>query len=132
MGALPIVRSYQQTRARRPCHAIARMEELQLHQDRQLMMTSPHFLRATAGASAIVTTLLLCPVMLADERAATRPSTQPSAEVAEEWSRLMNRRLPELRFTEVEFGDCIDFFRDTTQISITVDWASIEAAGVTK
>ena len=42
----------------------------------------------------------------------------------------LDRRLPEIRFDQVAFGDVVDFLRDVTGANLFVNWRALEAAGV--
>jgi len=44
--------------------------------------------------------------------------------------RLLERRLPEVRFEAIAFSDVVDFLRDVTSANIFVNWRALEAAGI--
>jgi beta-lactamase regulating signal transducer with metallopeptidase domain len=44
--------------------------------------------------------------------------------------KLLEHKLPEVRFDNVGFADVIDFFRDVGSANIFVDWRALEAAGI--
>ena len=43
---------------------------------------------------------------------------------------LLDKRLPEVRFQDAPLADVVDFMRDVTGANITVNWSTIEAAGI--
>src|SRR5204862_7501884 len=43
---------------------------------------------------------------------------------------LLDKPLPEIRFHDAALADAIDFMRDVTGANITVNWSTIEAAGI--
>jgi len=43
---------------------------------------------------------------------------------------LLDRRLPELRFDQAPLADVIDFMRDVTGANLSVNWRTMEAAGI--
>lgn len=54
----------------------------------------------------------------------------PSIAADASQSRLLNTRLPELRFDAVSLRDAIDFLRDTAGLNVHVNWQALEATGV--
>lgn len=42
------------------------------------------------------------------------------------------RKLPSVKFEQIALSDALDFFRDTTGANFTIDWKSIEEAGLGK
>jgi hypothetical protein len=83
--------------------------------------------------------ILAIPSLAADP--ATSPSaTQPSDTLVVDGdvhanaaaNAILQRRTPEIRFNANSFSDVVDFLRDVTSANIFVDWASLEAAGVSK
>src|SRR4051812_36223831 len=57
----------------------------------------------------------------------TRAPAAPSAA-----SRALDSVLPELNFAGVTLNDALDFIRDTSGMSMHVNWPALEAAGVSK
>jgi Flp pilus assembly secretin CpaC len=43
---------------------------------------------------------------------------------------ILDKRLPELRFDNVAFGDVVDALRDMTGANVFVEWRTLEAAGI--
>jgi len=44
----------------------------------------------------------------------------------------LDRKLPEINFSNVAFSDVVDFLRDVSQANIFVNWRALEAAGIAK
>jgi len=44
----------------------------------------------------------------------------------------LNRKIPELSFDEVGFGEVVDFLRGASGANLFVDWKSLEAAGISR
>jgi hypothetical protein len=58
--------------------------------------------------------------------ASSRSLAAPKAKTA------LSQRLPEMKFTGVSLGDCIDFIRDIAGTNIHVDWKALGDANVTR
>lgn len=63
-----------------------------------------------------------------EARPATRPTSQPSADLLGN----LHRRPPEVRIEGVALTDVLDFCTDVMGVKVTGDWNALAAAGVSK
>jgi hypothetical protein len=78
-------------------------------------------------ASLLAVAALTLPLI----NAAPMPATQPSDGKASP-ALALQRKLPEVKFTQVPLGDAIDYIQSTTGANIHVNWRALELLNVTR
>src|SRR5205823_11203618 len=89
-------------------------------------------LPATRAAALATIAAPTAPAGNQDHCPTSSPSTAAHAPKVDPAQALLDRMLPEIRFDNTAFLDAIDFLRDIASANISVNWRSLEAAGIRK